>query len=148
MIFRALFILILPIFVFAQVSNIYRIGSAAVTVDGDNAVDGTLFGYKRHVNNGSTTFGADINYIAVENNNYGVDDTTELMVHIGTMATDSLELYGSFGGAYESENSGFGWGFGLVYAFTEGFAVTYEYRDFDMDNYDLKSASLGLLISF
>lgn len=148
MIFRALVILILPLFVFAEVSNIYRIGSAAVSVDGTNAVDGTLFGYKRHVNNGDITFGADINYIIVKSNNYGVDDTLEGMLHLGSMVTDELELYGSFGYGYESENSGLGWGFGAVYALAEHFAVTYEYRDFDMDNYDLKSASFGILIGF
>ncbi len=148
MLFRTLIVLMLPLFVFAEVSNIYRIGSASISVDGTNSVDGTLFGYKRHVVNGDITFAADINYITVESNTYGVDDTTEVMLHLGIMATDSLEIYGSYGGAYESENSGFGWGFGLVYDFSERFAVTYEYRKFDMDNYDLKSASLGLLIGF
>ncbi len=152
---RVLFVLIFPVMIFAAsgVSNIYRIGSASISVDGgDHSVDGTLLGYKRHISDGSTTFGADINYIFVDSNNYGIDDTAEAMLHLGTMASDAFEIYGSLGFAMEGSADGMGWGFGMVYAFNDSVSVTYEYRSFEMEDspreYTLKSASLGILISF
>lgn len=148
MLFRALFLLFLPMFVFAEVSNIYRIGNAGVSVDSENVVDGTLFGYKRKVVNGTASFAGDINYIIVDENPYGVEDTVEVMAHIGTMVSNSVEIFGSAGVANDGDETGAGWGYGLVYSFGNGIAITYEYRDFSMDNYDLQSVSLGILIGF
>lgn len=151
--FRLLFILVFPIVIFAAsgVSNIYRIGSASIAV-GSYDVDGTLLGYKRHVSDGTTTFAGDINYILVDSNNYGVDDTLELMLHLGAMTSDFLELYGSVGYALEGAANGLGWGAGLNYEINDGVSITYEYREFDMEDelyeYTLKSISLGILISF
>lgn len=146
---KFLFLFLVPIFIYAnQESNIYRIGSASVSVGGGNYVDGTLFGYKKHYSDGTTTFAADINYIIVEDNTYGVDNTAEAMLHLGIMATDDLELYGSLGYAKEGSDNGYGWGLGSVWSFGNGLSLTYEYRSFEMDNYTLQSSSLGILISF
>lgn len=151
--FRVLFLLVFPFIVFASdgVSNIYSIGSASIKT-GTNSVSGTLFGFKRHVSDNGITYAADVNYVLVEENDYGVDDTLDLMLNLGVMATDSLEIYGSYGYAIEGNADGFGWGAGLNFAINEQLSIIYEYREFNMENnsydYTLESSSLGILIKF
>jgi opacity protein-like surface antigen len=111
-------------------------------------VGGTLFGFKIHLKDSDITYGADLNYIMVDSNPYGVDDVAQGMFHLGVMATDDLELYGSLGYGNEGSNSGTGYGLGVVWGFSESLSLTYEYRVFDLGSYDLKSGSLGLMVRF
>jgi hypothetical protein len=148
---KKLLLFLLPLFLYAEQSEIYRIGSASLMVNENETIGGTLLGYKRHVADGEVTYAGDINYIMVDANPYGIGDTMQAMIHLGRYATTNFEYYGSFGYAFQGDDRGFGWGVGLVYDIADRFSLTYEYRKFTLEDasnnsYDLKTGSLGLLI--
>ena len=151
---KIVFSVMLPFMLYgATVSQIYRIGSASTKTTSDHYVGGTLLGYKLHVQDRQFSYAADVNYILTEDNEYGVDDVVEGMIHLGFYPSDALEVYGGVGYAIENKAGGFGYGAGLVYDITKRFSITLEYREFDLDNsdgedYTLKGTSLGIMIGF